>query len=128
MKPINPRMGTVICRSTPAWRIDYANDAAHMRLLTRLKTGTVPRTQKDKVKEDEPCMKDIPRKKRWQIYSISEGGNPLLVDSFDLREEAQRQIDRMTETYYQMPKERMLRRPRFALVDAWEQTAEGAGA
>lgn len=72
-------------------------------------------------------MKDIPRKKRWQIYSASESGNPLLVDNFDLREDAQRLIDRMTETYYQMPKERMLRRPRFALVDAWAETMEGIG-
>lgn len=44
MIPINPRLGTVICRSTPTGRIDYTNDAAHMRLMVRAKTagGKIP--------------------------------------------------------------------------------------
>lgn len=70
-------------------------------------------------------MNDMPRRKRWQIYSLADAGNPLLVDSFDLKSDAQRLIDRMTETYYQLHKELLLRKPRFALVDGKEDTMEG---
>lgn len=54
MKPINPRPGTVICRSTPTGKIDYTNDAAHMRMLTRLKTGMRRGIRKEEKKEDMP--------------------------------------------------------------------------
>lgn len=65
------------------------------------------------------------RKKRWRVYSLTESGNPLLVDSFDLREQAQRCIDRLNGLYGEMPNEVRLRRPRFALEDAMEGTMEG---
>lgn len=72
-------------------------------------------------------MTDTPRRKRFRVYSIVPEGNPLLVEEFDLRRQAELCIARMTNAYGEIPKDMFLRRPRFTLVDTWEQTAEGAG-
>lgn len=65
------------------------------------------------------------RKKRWQVYSLAPAGNPLFVSSFDLREDAQRLIDRQEE-YYSIIANGTLRipPPRFVLVDGCKQTVE----
>lgn len=65
------------------------------------------------------------RKKRWQVYSLAPAGNPLFVCSFDLREDAQRMIDRQEE-YYAIIANGTARisPPRFVLVDGYEQTVE----
>ena len=65
------------------------------------------------------------RKKRWQVYSYPYGRDPLFVCSFDLREDAQRLIDRQ-EDYYAIIANGTLRipPPRFVLVDGNEQTME----
>lgn len=54
--------------------------------------------------------------RRWRVYSLSESGNPVLVDSFDLREQAQRLADRLTDGYDPL-RDRGVRRPEFAIVD-----------
>ena len=64
--------------------------------------------------------------KRFRVYSIVDS-RPLLVDSFDLREQAQRCIDRLQTAYVQAPRDLFICRPRFVLVDAKEQTTELAG-
>ena len=66
------------------------------------------------------------RKKRWQVYSIVDSGNPLFVASFDLRADAQRLIDRQEDAYNVMGRDKYVRRPRFVLLDSREQTLETA--
>ncbi len=65
-----------------------------------------------------------PRKKRYQVYSLTETGNALPVESFDLREQAQRRIDRLEAAYGEMVRIHGARRPRLSLVDALEDTME----
>ena len=60
------------------------------------------------------------RKKRWQVYSLMPGRNALFVSSFDLRQDAQRLIDRQ-EGCGDDPLfcgEMRLPAARFVLVDA----------
>lgn len=57
------------------------------------------------------------RRKRYQVFSLSESGSPLLVDGFDLPQDAQRCVDRITRGYEQIPKELNIRRPRVYMVD-----------
>ena len=64
------------------------------------------------------------RRKRYQVFSLSESGAPMLVDGFDLPQDAQRCVDRITRGYEQIPKELNIRRPKVYMVDTWE---EGAG-
>lgn len=66
------------------------------------------------------------QKKRWQVYSIVDSGNPLFVASFDLRADAQRLIDRQKDAYNVMGRDKYVRRPRFVLLDSREQTLETA--
>lgn len=67
------------------------------------------------------------RKKRWQVYSLAPAGNPLFVCSFDLRQEAQRLIDRQEEDYSNLAKGTLrISPPRFVLVDSSKQTIETA--
>lgn len=66
------------------------------------------------------------QKKRWQVYSIVDSGNPLFVASFDLRADAQRLIDRQEDAYNVMGRDKYVRRPRFILLDSREQTLETA--
>lgn len=66
------------------------------------------------------------QKKRWQVYSIVDSGNPLFVASFDLRADAQRLIDRQEDAYNVMGRDKYVRRPRFVLLDGREQTLETA--
>lgn len=64
--------------------------------------------------------------KRYRVYSVVDG-RPLLVDSFDLREQAQRCIDRLQLAYVQAPRDLFVCRPRWMIVDAQAQTTELAG-
>lgn len=57
------------------------------------------------------------RRKRYQVFSLSESGAPMLVDGFDLPQEAQRCVDRIMRGYEQIPKELNIRRPRVYMVD-----------
>lgn len=57
------------------------------------------------------------RRKRYQVFSLSESGAPLLVDGFDLPQDAQRCVDRITRGYEQIPKELHIRRPNVYMVD-----------
>ena len=66
------------------------------------------------------------QKKRWQVYSIVDSGNPLFVASFDLRADAQRMIDRQEDAYNVMGRDKYVRKPRFILLDGREQTLETA--
>lgn len=66
------------------------------------------------------------RKKRWQVYSLMPGRKALFVSSFDLRQDAQRLIDRQ-EGCGDDPLfcgEMRLPVARFVLVDGKEQTVE----
>lgn len=66
------------------------------------------------------------RKKRWQVYSLMPGRKALFVSSFDLRQDAQRLIDRQ-EGCGDDPLfcgEMRLPAARFVLVDGKEQTVE----
>ena len=66
------------------------------------------------------------RKKRWQVYSLMPGRKALFVSSFDLRQDAQRLIDRQ-EGCGDDPLfcgEMRLPAARFVLVDGREQTVE----
>ena len=60
---------------------------------------------------------EFARRKRYQVFSLSESGAPLLVDGFDLPQEAQRCVDRITRGYEQIPKELNIRRPKVYMVD-----------
>ena len=63
------------------------------------------------------------RRKRYQVFSLSESGVPLLVDGFDLPQDAQRCVDRITRGYEQIPKELHIRRPKVYMVDIREEAA-----
>lgn len=63
------------------------------------------------------------RRKRYQVFSLSESGAPMLVDGFDLPQNAQRCVDRITRGYEQIPKELNIRRPRVYMVDTWKEEA-----
>lgn len=64
------------------------------------------------------------RKKRYMVYSHVDAGNPVLVDSFDLREDAVRLIDRLTAAYGDIVRCHGAQRPRLTLVDAKADTME----
>lgn len=58
------------------------------------------------------------RMKRWRVYRILPDGERRLVDSFDLREQAEHVIDDMRGTYAGMMRFNHLPdAPRFELVD-----------
>ena len=63
------------------------------------------------------------RRKRYQVFSLSESGAPMLVDGFDLPQDAQRCVDRITRGYEQIPKGLQIRRPKVCVVDTWEEAA-----
>ena len=63
------------------------------------------------------------RRKRYQVFSLSESGAPMLVDDFDLPQDAQRCVDRITRGYEQIPKELHIRRPSVYMVDTREEAA-----
>lgn len=64
--------------------------------------------------------------KRFRVYSVVDGRS-LLVDSFDLRAQAQRCIDRLQLAYVQAPRDLFICRPRFVIVDGKNQTSELEG-
>lgn len=66
------------------------------------------------------------RKKRYEIRSMTQDGRMMTVDRFDLREQAELTLHRLTDAYGQMSRDLFLHRPRFALVDTWAGEAEGA--
>ena len=63
------------------------------------------------------------RRKRYQVFSLSESGVPMLVDGFDLPQDAQRCVDRITRGYEQIPKELNIRRPKVYMVDTRKEAA-----
>lgn len=63
------------------------------------------------------------RRKRYQVFSLSESGAPILVDSFDLPQEAQRCVDRIMISYEQIPKELHILRPKVYMVDTRKEAA-----
>ena len=60
------------------------------------------------------------RKKRWQVYSVVAAGNPLLVDSFDFRQDAQRLVDRMEEENERQRMSSGWISATYILRDGWE--------
>lgn len=68
--------------------------------------------------------KQTRREKRYKVYSHIDAENPLLVDSFDLREDAVRLIDRLTAAYGDIVRCHGVQRPRLTLVDAKADTME----
>ena len=60
------------------------------------------------------------RKKRWQVYSVVAAGNPLLVDSFDLRQDEQRLVDRMEEENERQRMSSGWISATYILRDGWE--------
>ncbi len=66
------------------------------------------------------------RKKRFEVYSLADAGNPMLVDSFDLRQQAEMAIRSIQDAHEEIPGWMYVRRPRLMLVDTWEGKAEGA--
>ena len=63
------------------------------------------------------------RRKRYQVFSLSESGAPMLVDGFDLPQDAQRCVDRIMRGYEQIPKELNIRRPKVYMVDTRKEAA-----
>lgn len=57
------------------------------------------------------------RRKRYQVFSLSESGAPLLVDSFDLPQDAQLCADRIIRNFDHRPKELQIPRPAVHVVD-----------
>ena len=63
------------------------------------------------------------RRKRYQVFSLSESGAPLLVDSFDLQQDAQRCVDRIMRGCEQIPKELHIQRTKVYMVDTRKEAA-----
>ena len=63
------------------------------------------------------------RRKRYQVFSLSESGVPMLVDGFGLPQDAQRCVDRIMRGYEQIPKELNIRRPKVYMVDTRKEAA-----
>lgn len=63
------------------------------------------------------------RRKRYQAFSLSESGAPLLVDSFDLPQDAQLCVDRIMRGCEQIPKELHIQRPKVYMVDTRKEAA-----
>lgn len=61
------------------------------------------------------------RKKRWQVYSVLAAGNPLLVDSFDLRQDAQRLVDRLEEENERQRMNSGWISAKYILRDSWQE-------
>ena len=63
------------------------------------------------------------RRKRYQVFSLSESGAPMLIDGFDLPQSAQMCVDRIMRGYDQIPRELHIRRPSVYMVDTRKETA-----
>lgn len=61
------------------------------------------------------------RRKRWQVYSVVAAGNPLLMDSFDLRQDAQRMVDRLQEERERQRMSSGWTGAQYILRDGWEE-------
>ena len=61
------------------------------------------------------------RKKRWQVYSVLAAGNPLLVDSFDLSQDAQRLVDRLEEENERQRMNSGWISAKYILRDSWQE-------
>ena len=61
------------------------------------------------------------RKKRWQVYSVLAAGNPLLMDSFDLRQDAQRLVDRLEEENERQRMNSGWISATYILRDSWQE-------
>lgn len=68
------------------------------------------------------CTIDRP-KRRWRVYSLYTAGNPLLVDSFDLRQDAQRLVDRLESAQIGRAHTPGMIRAQYVLRDGQEEDA-----
>lgn len=63
------------------------------------------------------------RARRYQVVREDGEGKQVLVDSFDLPQEAQRCVDRIMRGYEQIPKELHILRPKVYMVDTRKEAA-----
>lgn len=66
------------------------------------------------------------RRKRYQVYSETDDGAPMLIDGFDLPQSAQMCVDRIMRGYDQIPRELHIRRPRVYMVDTAKRAEAGS--
>lgn len=68
------------------------------------------------------------RIKRYLVYSQTHDGNPLLIESFDLPQQAQLLADQLNSLYCDMLREhRRMQKPRITVVDAREEGMQCSG-
>lgn len=68
------------------------------------------------------------RIKRYRVYSQTHDGNPLLIESFDLPQQAQRLADQLNSLYCDMLREHgQMQKPRITVVDAREEGMQCSG-
>ena len=63
------------------------------------------------------------RRKRYQVYSETDDGAPMLIDGFDLPQSAQMCVDRIMRGYDEIPRELHIRRPKVYMVDTRKEVA-----
>lgn len=63
------------------------------------------------------------RSRRYQVVRDDGEGKQVLVDSFDLPQEAQRCVDRIMRGCEQIPKELHIQRPKVYMVDTRKEAA-----
>lgn len=68
------------------------------------------------------------RIKRYRVYSQTHDGNPLLIESFDLPQQAQRLADQLNNLYCDMLREhKQMQKPRITVIDSWEVGMQCSG-
>lgn len=68
------------------------------------------------------------RIKRYRVYSQTHDGNPLLIESFDLPQQAQLLADQINSLYCDMLREHgQMQKPRITVIDAWEEGMQCSG-
>lgn len=63
------------------------------------------------------------RARRYRVVREDGEGKRVLVDSFDLLQDAQRCVDRIMIGYEQIPKELNIQRPKVYMVDTRKEAA-----
>ena len=62
------------------------------------------------------------RIKRYRVYSQTHDGNPLLIESFDLPQQAKLLADQLNNLYFDMLREhKQMQKPMITVVDAREE-------
>lgn len=68
------------------------------------------------------------RIKRYRVYSQTHDGNPLLIESFDLPQQAQLLADQLNNLYCDILREhKQMQKPRITVVDAREEGMQCSG-